>query len=152
MATLKCVGSWGAEPGVVEFPDGRRVRGAAVRRARSDLAPPEFAVYLLGRRPAAPAWPFVWVRWRDFGLPQSEESALAALMEAFERASQERVELACAGGVGRTGTALAVLAVLSGVAPEAAVGWVRANYRSRAVETSAQRRWVEKVGQRLRAS
>ena len=43
----------------------------------------------------------------------------------------------------RTGTALAAMAVLAGVAPDEAVDWVRARYHRRAVETPWQRRWVE---------
>jgi protein-tyrosine phosphatase len=54
----------------------------------------------------------------------------------------ERVEVACGGGQGRTGTALACLAVLDGVPPEEAVAWVRAHYRRRAVETPGQARFV----------
>lgn len=114
------------------------------------MQPPEFAVYLLGREPVDPGWAFSWIRWRDFGLPQSKLAAVEALGEAFERAPRERVELACSGGTGRTGSALAVLAIMSGIAPAAAVDWVRANYRARAVETPAQRRWVEAVGAQLR--
>ena len=53
----------------------------------------------------------------------------------------ERVEVACGGGTGRTGTALACLAVLAGTPPDEAVAFVRAGYRSRAVETPAQRRF-----------
>jgi protein-tyrosine phosphatase len=64
------------------------------------------------------------------------------LAAAPARAPTERVELGCAGGVGRTGTALAVLAVLSGVPAVEAVGWVRRHYHRRAVETPWQRRWV----------
>ena len=67
---------------------------------------------------------------------------MAALREAHARAVSERVEIACGGGVGRTGTALAVLAVLSGVPAAAAVEWVRANYHPRAVETRRQRAWI----------
>jgi protein-tyrosine phosphatase len=67
------------------------------------------------------------------------------LRHAHERAAVERVELACGGGVGRTGTALAVLAVLSGVAATEAVAWVRAAYHPRAVETPWQRRWLRSV-------
>ena len=52
------------------------------------------------------------------------------------------MELACHGGTGRTGTALACLAVLDGVAPDEAVAYVRAHYRPRAVETPGQRRFV----------
>jgi hypothetical protein len=42
-------------------------------------------------------------------------------------------------------TALAALAVLDGLSPRQAVGWVRAGFRRRAVETPWQRRWLAKV-------
>lgn len=106
---------------------------------------PDFAVYLLGRDPQVTGWANQWVRWRDFGLPASTEEAIAALRDAHERAASERIELACAGGRGRTGTALAVLVMLSGVAPGDAVAWVRAHYDAKAVETRGQRRWIETV-------
>ncbi|PUB25506.1 protein-tyrosine phosphatase [Promicromonospora sp. AC04] len=131
--------------GVVELPDGRRVRGTGLRRPRRDAPAPDFAVYLLGRDPRVPDWEYQWVRWRDFRLPDSTDQAVAALRETHARAESERVEIACGGGVGRTGTAMAVLAVMSGVAPDDAVAWVRRNYHPRAVETRRQRRWVEDV-------
>lgn len=65
-----------------------------------------------------------------------------ALREAWRRASDERVELACDGGRGRTGTALACLTVLDGVPASEAVAYVRAHYDRRAVETPWQRRYV----------
>lgn len=136
------VKTWADEPGVVALPDGRRVRGTAVRRARGGLPTPDFAVYLLSRDPKV-SWPYRWVRWRDFGLPDSTVDATAALREAWERAGTQRVEIACGGGAGRTGTALALLAAMSGVAPEDAVSWVRVHYHRRAVETRRQRDWVE---------
>ncbi|GAA4690314.1 Protein-tyrosine phosphatase [Promicromonospora umidemergens] len=132
---------WDLIDGVVELPDGRRLRGTGLRRPRRDAPPPDFAVYLLGRDPR-PDREYRWVRWRDFRLPDSTEQAVAALREAHTRAESERVEIACGGGVGRTGTALAVLAVLSGVAPDDAVAWVRTHYHRRAVETRHQKRWV----------
>ena len=124
------------DPGVVELPSGRRVRG---RGLRQDLPDPEFGLLLLGRdRPTA--WRHRWVAWPDFRLPRGDlRSALADLLA---RADGERVELACAGGTGRTGTALACLAVLDGVPAHDAVDWVRTHYRRRAVETPAQRRMV----------
>jgi len=82
------------------------------------------------------------VRWPDFRTPASTEDAVAVLREAFERAATERVEIACRGGVGRTGTALAAIAVLAGVPGPEAVAWVRARYDRRAAETLWQRRWV----------
>jgi len=51
-------------------------------------------------------------------------------------------EIACGGGRGRTGTALACLAVLDGVPPRAAVAYVRKHYDPRSVETPSQRRYV----------
>jgi len=67
---------------------------------------------------------------------------LPALTEAWQRAATERVEIACAGGRGRTGTALACLAILDGVPSAAAVAFVREHYDRHAVETPAQRRYV----------
>lgn len=90
------------------------------------------------------------MRWRDFRLPDSTEQALAALREARDRSATERVEVACVGGVGRTGTAIAVLAVMSGVEPGEAVAWVRAHYHPRAVETRRQRRWIARAAGSLR--
>ena len=70
------------------------------------------------------------------------EAAQDALREAWARAGAERVEIACAGGHGRTGTALACLAVLDGVPSREAVRYVRAHDAARAVETPGQRRFV----------
>lgn len=135
--------------GVVELPDGRRVRGTGLRRPRRGVPAPDFAVYLRGRDPRITEWPYRWVRWRDFRLPDSTEQAVAALREAHTRAASERVEIACGGGVGRTGTALAVLAIMSGVASDDAVAWVRAHYDPRAVETRRQNHWVNTVTRAL---
>lgn len=142
--------TWPDGAGVVELPDGRRVRGTGLRRPRDGAPAPDLAVYLRGRDPRVTGWEYRWVRWPDFRLPASTDDAVAALREAHDRAAAERVEIACGGGVGRTGTALALLAVLSGVAPTDAVGWVRAHYHPRAVETRRQRRWVEETGAAFR--
>ena len=104
--------------------------------------PPEFGLYLTGRRPDAPGWPSRWLRWPDFRLPSDLGDATAALTEAYARAADQRVEVACGGGIGRTGTALACLAVLDGIEPELAVAFVRERYHRRAVETPWQRRYV----------
>lgn len=133
------------DPGVVRLPDGRLVRGAGVRRPRCTAPRPDFAVYLLCRDPHLTDQPYRWVRWPDFRLPTSTDDAVDALREAHARAASERVEIACGSGVGRTGTALAVLAILSGIPAEAAVQWVRATYHPRAVETRGQRAWVAAV-------
>lgn len=134
--------------GVLTLPDGRRVRGTGVRRPRVAGLEPEFGLYLLARDPGPTDWPHQWVRWRDFRLPDSTADAGDALREAHARAASERVEVACGGGIGRTGTALAALAVLSGLDPREAVGWVRRHYHRRAVETPWQRRWVTRAAYR----
>lgn len=136
--------------GVVEFPDGRRVRGRGLHRPLGEAVEPEFGVYLLDRQPDIGAWAYHWIRWPDFGLPASTADALAALREAHLRAESERVEIACDGGNGRTGTALSVLAIMSGVAADNAVGWVREHYRRTAVETFRQRRWISEVSTSVR--
>ncbi|MCT9076872.1 hypothetical protein [Streptomyces fulvoviolaceus] len=130
--------------GVLRLPSGRLVRGRGLRRPLEPGAPtPSYGVHLLGGRPPAVPWESRWVRWPDFRLPADRADARAALAEAWERAAAERVEIACGGGRGRTGTALACLAVLDGVPPEEAVAYVREHYDRRAVETPWQRRYVK---------
>lgn len=129
-------------PGVVVLPGGRGVRGRELRRPVPAGPEPEFALHLLGRRPRPQPWPVRWVRWPDFGLPADRADAWAAFRDAWYRAATHRVEVACGGGIGRTGTALACLAVLDGVPPGDAVAYVRAHYHRRAVETPWQRRFV----------
>ncbi|MDT0276495.1 protein-tyrosine phosphatase family protein [Blastococcus goldschmidtiae] len=138
--------SWPADlPGVLPLPSGRRVLGRGLRTP-PPVPPPDLGVYLLARRPRAAAWEQHWVRWRDFGLPRDPAELRTALAAAWERAAGERVEIACGGGIGRTGTALACLAVLDGVAAQDAVAFVRRHYRRRAVETRGQRRFVSAFG------
>jgi protein-tyrosine phosphatase family protein len=129
-------------PGVLELPSGRLVRGRGLRYPVPDGPAPTFALYLLGREPPRVAWEARWLRWPDFRLPADRTAAGVALREAWRRAGTERVEIACAGGIGRTGTALACLAVLDGVPGREAVEYVRKRYAARAVETPWQRRFV----------
>lgn len=129
-------------PGVVRLPSGRLVRGRALRRPVLDGPAPQWALHLLGRTPPPAPWPSRWVRWPDFRLPADPADAREALEELWHRSADERVEVACGGGSGRTGTALACVAVLDGVPGHEAVRWVRAHYFPRAVETPWQRRFV----------
>jgi protein-tyrosine phosphatase len=131
-------------PGVLRLPSGRLIRGRALRRPLPDGRLPTFGVYLLGKEPPASPWESRWLRWPDFRLPADRSLARNALAEAWSRSTTERVELACGGGRGRTGTALACLAVLDGVPPDRAVSYVRRHYDSRAVETPWQRRYVQR--------
>jgi Protein-tyrosine phosphatase len=132
---------WLEDTGLVALPSGVRVRG---RRVADPASPADFAL-LLARGPV-PAWPHRHIRWPDFWIPADRADALNALRQAHSRAADgERVEVACHGGVGRTGTALAALAILDGLTPREAVTWVRGGYHPRAVETPWQRRWLRQV-------
>ncbi|WP_116450017.1 protein-tyrosine phosphatase family protein [Blastococcus litoris] len=132
---------WEGSPGVVRLPGGAFVRG---RRLGGAPTPADFAL-VLGEGPA-PVWSFRRIVWPDFRLPGDTGDALDALHEVRTRAQAgERVEVSCRGGVGRTGTALAALAVLDGMSASDAVHWVRATYHRRAVETPWQRRWLRHV-------
>ncbi|MQA78038.1 MAG: protein phosphatase [Streptosporangiales bacterium] len=128
--------------GVLRLPSGRLVRGRTLRRPLPAGPQPAFALYLSGRRPPPVAWESRWLRWPDFRLPSDRPAAIAALRETWTRAETERVEIACGGGRGRTGTALACLAVLDGVPHHEAVAYVREHYDRHAVETPWQRRFV----------
>jgi hypothetical protein len=133
--------SWASsDSGVLRLPSGRLIRGRALRRPLPAGPLPTFGLYLLGKPPPAVGWDSRWLRWPDFWLPGAD--APAVLLDAWRRASTDRVEIACAGGRGRTGTALACVAALDGVPADQAVAYVRQHYDRRAVETPWQRRYV----------
>ena len=128
---------------VVEFPDGSSV--IAVSFGDDPYAretAPAFGLYLDARWD--PPWPHAHLAWPDFGVPDPDELG-AALPQLLARArGGDMVEIGCLGGHGRTGSALACLAVLTGVPADGAVDWVRAHYCPDAVETDEQRAFVEK--------
>lgn len=98
--------------------------------------PPDFGLYLDPRW--QPPWPHQHVDWPDFGLPADHQALVGLLDDLMARArAGDMVEVGCLGGHGRTGTALACLAVLAGLT-EDPVDWVRANYCGHAVETDEQ--------------
>ncbi|MEV1064033.1 protein-tyrosine phosphatase family protein [Streptomyces sp. NPDC050263] len=135
------------QPGVLALPSGRLIRGRGLRHPLDPTAPaPAYGVYLLGARPERAPWESRWIHWPDFRLPADHRNARATLLEAWRRAADARVEIACNGGRGRTGTALACLAILDGVPPQEAVEFVRRGYDRRAVETPWQRRYVRRFG------
>ncbi|MFI6132891.1 protein-tyrosine phosphatase family protein [Micromonospora sp. NPDC051141] len=134
---------WDADTaGIMRLPSGALVRGRGLRRPVPVGPEPQFGVYLLGKQPPSVKWDSTWIRWRDFWLPSDRGAFRDALTELLTRARSERVEIACYGGVGRTGTAMACLAVLDGVSGDEAVDYVRTHYSHRAVETPWQRRFV----------
>ena len=52
-------------------------------------------------------WPHEWVEWPDFLLPRDRQDAVARIRAVHEQArAGHAVEVACGGGVGRTGTVM----------------------------------------------
>ena len=102
---------------------------------------PDFGLYLDERWD--PPWPHAHFDWPDFGVPDDLNALFRAVTDLLDRARNgESVEVGCLGGHGRTGTALACLAVLTGTPANDAVTWVRTNYCYKAVETDAQEQLV----------
>lgn len=124
------------------LPSGRLVRGRSLGDASPYQPDPEFAVYVIGSDLHGVTWDYHWVDWPDFGLPASPGALRESLVEALARSCAERVEIGCAGGRGRTGTALACLAVLDGAPAADAVAYVRQYYHPGAVETPDQASYV----------
>ena len=116
-AILGRMESWSdGTSGLVELPDGRRVRGRGLRHGRPEGSErPQLGVYLTAKPHAEDGWESVWIRWPDFRLPHSRTEAIRVLRRVHDQSADRRVELACGGGIGRTGTAVAILARLSGV-------------------------------------
>jgi Protein-tyrosine phosphatase len=142
--------------GAIALPDGTVIRGRGRREPLPAGPLPQFGLYLgrppdrprwrpvFGRgTPWRPDWPAEWIDWPDFRTPRDDHRAAELINAAYRRArGGERVEVACVGGTGRTGTVIACMAVLAGHPAADAVGWTRRHYRPRAVETPGQRRWV----------
>ena len=131
----------------VQFPDGTRVLASGWFERAPDDAVPDFGLYLDPMW--TPAWPAEHLDWPDFGVPNDLAAADAHIIDAWQRARNgEAVEVACIGGHGRTGTVLACMAVLAGIAPPDAVSWVRDNYCQRAVQEPSQAYWMARFAER----
>lgn len=128
---------------VVVLPDATEVTAVSFDAihpyARDE--PPDYGLYLDPRW--KPPWNHGHLDWPDFGVPEDPLPLAAALRRLLQRAhGGDRVEMGCIGGHGRTGTALACLAIMTGLPSRDAVAWVRANYCADAVETAQQEAFV----------
>src|SRR6185312_291975 len=111
----------------VAYPDGTVVRASSLARRDENRAWRNFGLYL--DRRWQPDWPALVLDWPDFGVPASASESALAIRATFARArAGERVEIGCAGGLGRTGTVLACMAILAGVPTDDATIWVRTHY------------------------
>lgn len=130
------------EPGVLRLPSGRLVRGRGLGRPLPDGPTPTFTLFAFHEQPPPVPWAHRWLLWPDLGLPGDDLAAANAFQQALERAVGERVEVACWGGMGRTGTALACLTILDGLPAARAVAFVREHCHPLAVETPDQGSYV----------
>lgn len=138
--------------GAIELPDGSLVRGRGLRNPEPGGAQPDYALYLgNGKlREYRPGWEHTWVDWPDFMVPRDFPTAVSLILDLHERAKAgAAVEVACGGGVGRTGTVISCLAVLTGVPAGDAVAWARAHHHRRAVEMPWQHRWVRRFARHV---
>jgi len=125
----------------VRFPGGTTVDAVGIRDRCPDMPDRDYGFYLDASW--APTWNADVIEWEDYALPAEPEATAEAIRDAFRRAERsQRVEVGCIGGRGRTGTVLACMAILAGIAPGQAVQWVREHYDSAAIETPEQEEWV----------
>ena len=97
----------------VVFPDGTVVRASSIGDRVEHDPTRSFGLYLDMRW--LPTWPAEVVEWQDYGLPADGDRAADQITAAFARARRgDVVEVGCVGGLGRTGTVLACMAVLAG--------------------------------------
>lgn len=123
----------------VVLPDGTAVTAVSFDAidpyVRDQL--PAYGLYL--DHTWEPPWPHEYLDWPDFGVPDNSATVISTLTTMLQRAHDgESIEIGCLGGHGRTGTALACMAVLTGCPPDEAVAWVRRHYCPEAIETPAQ--------------
>lgn len=88
----------------------------------------------------------IYTHWQDFGLPTLPIPEFVRLLKFVESLAKDHtMEVGCIGGHGRTGTALASLAVIAGLTPNEAIENVRTLYCEKAIETDRQEWVVEAV-------
>lgn len=89
--------------------------------------------------------PQLIIPWKDGGIPDFTKAQWMQLIGDLGKLSG-RVLLHCIGGHGRTGTASAILLVLSGTLKKDPVAWLRKNYCEEAVETERQIKYIQSLG------
>jgi hypothetical protein len=88
------------------FPDGTQVLASGWLQRKPGEPRPDFGLYLDPQW--TPTWSSVMLDWPDFGVPADRDTADREIRAAYELArAGKRVEVACVGGHGRTGTVLA---------------------------------------------
>jgi protein-tyrosine phosphatase len=77
--------------------------------------------------------------WEDWGLPENPKLFVKVIRWLLSEAKKgETIEVACMGGHGRTGTALATMLVVQGLEAKSAIRRVRRSYCEEAIESDKQ--------------
>lgn len=121
----------------VEMADGTVVYASSMHDRKAGDEAPDLGLYLDGGwRAAGMAYT---VDWPDYNIPKKMDKAAYTIIDAYNKARKGFwVEVGCIGGHGRTGTALACMAVLGGMKPKKAVEHVRKTYCEHTLETDMQ--------------
>ncbi len=136
---------WQLTDGVVEFPSGRRIRARSWKAPVLQLATLSVVLTTVSETEFAGAQTFpgakeiIMIDWPDQRLPRRSMQAVKTLQEVWQRADQELVEITCRGGVGRTGSALALIAMYEGMSSSEAIDFIRESYNNDSVTSPAQR-------------
>lgn len=87
--------------------------------------------------------------WPDFGVTNLPKEFWLELID-YLKTNKLRMLVFCQGGHGRTGTAIAILLVLSmRYAPQEAINWVRLNYCEHAIESKGQEEYIKAMAPKL---
>ena len=121
---------------------GVTVYASSAHDRKPSEAAPDFGLYLDGVwKPACLAYT---LDWPDYGIPPKFDIAAKAIIDTYNKAIEGLwVEVGCIGGHGRTGTALACMAVLGGDTPKQAIKRVRKEYCEHTIETNEQEWFIE---------
>lgn len=121
------IGAAGLSKGAYVFGGGISAKGHTARRA-------------------------VYIDWKDFGVPDLTKLWWADLYESIESIKPRHIHVQCMGGMGRTGTILTILLILSRQGKKDAfksvtdaINHIRSNGNPHAVETNEQRAYIGKM-------
>lgn len=90
--------------------------------------------------------PTLDIEWQDYQAPDLSREWWMQLVSAIRKLPKGQVGIYCYGGHGRTGTALAILASLSGVTKQKdPIAFVRKKYCSEAVESWSQLAYIRRI-------
>lgn len=123
------------------------MHGYEQRLPHANVSTNQRARELLSAETTTPYMPGILaLDWEDMGTPFVELEWWQSLSDDLEKQDFD-VLFFCQGGHGRTGTALSILAYVSGTVPDdmSPVDWVRKNYCHSAVESYAQLNYIQRI-------